>query len=179
MKLDELMENFIQEYLDKNKIDLDDWSINQSTQKGFGDYSSNVALKLTKLLKKSPLEIAEEIAHHNNINKEVFDLSASKPGFVNFHISNKYYIGILDKILEQKKNFGKHKKNGQKGKLSQILKLLETKLENKNFFKPPEKRSAMIKNINNLFYRMEPNDKELRILGSLIGSLSKNKKKHN
>ena len=34
----------------------------------------------------------------------------------------------------------------------------------------------MIKNINNLFYRMEPNDKELRILGSLIGSLSKKKK---
>ena len=52
-------------------------------------------------------------------------------------------------------------------------------LKKKNFFKPPEKRSSMIKNINNLFYRMEPNDKELRILGSLIGSLSKNKKKHN
>ena len=71
------------------------------------------------------------------------------------------------------------KKIGQKGKLSQILKLLETNLEKKNFFKPPEKRTAMIKNINNLFYRLEPNDKELRILGSLIGSLSKNKKKHN
>ena len=37
----------------------------------------------------------------------------------------------------------------------------------------------MIKNINNLFYRMEPDDKELRILGSLIGSLSKYKKKLN
>ena len=68
---------------------------------------------------------------------------------------------------------------GQKGKLSSILKLLKDNLEKKNFFKPTEKRSSMIKNINNLFYRMEPNDKELRILGSLIGSLSKNKKKHN
>ena len=57
MKLNELMKNFIQDYLDKNKIDFDDWNINPSTQKGFGDYSSNVALKLTKLLKKSPLEI--------------------------------------------------------------------------------------------------------------------------
>ena len=68
---------------------------------------------------------------------------------------------------------------GKKGKLSSILKLLKNNLEKKNFFKPAEKRSSMIKNINNLFYRMEPNDKELRILGSLIGSLSKNKKKHN
>ncbi len=72
-----------------------------------------------------------------------------------------------------------NKNIGQKGKLSQIIKLLVTKLEQKNFFKPPEKRSSMIKNINNLFYRMEPDDKELRILGSLIGSLSKNKKKLN
>ena len=72
-----------------------------------------------------------------------------------------------------------NKNIGQKGKLSQIIKLLVTKLEQKNFFKPSEKRSSMIKNINNLFYRMEPDDKELRILGSLIGSLSKNKKKLN
>ena len=72
-----------------------------------------------------------------------------------------------------------NKEIGQKGKLSAILNLLRINLDKKNFFKPPEKRSSMITNINNLFYRMEPNDKELRILGSLIGSLSKNKKKHN
>ena len=40
---------------------------------------------------------------------------------------------------------------GQKGKLSSILKLLHSKLDKKNFFNPPEKRSSMIKNINNLF----------------------------
>ena len=72
-----------------------------------------------------------------------------------------------------------NKEIGQKGKISKILNLLMINLDRKNFFNPPEKRSSMIKNINNLFYRMEPNDKELRILGSLIGFLSKNKKKHN
>ena len=72
-----------------------------------------------------------------------------------------------------------NKEIGQKGKISKILNLLMINLDRKNFFNPPEKRSSMIKNINNLFYRMEPNDKELRILASLIGSLSKNKKKHN
>tara|TARA_B100000579_G_scaffold431758_1_gene447362 strand:+ start:1222 stop:1950 length:729 start_codon:yes stop_codon:yes gene_type:complete len=72
-----------------------------------------------------------------------------------------------------------NKEIGRKGKISKLLNLLTTNLDRKNFFNPPEKRSSMIKNINNLFYRMEPNDKELRILGSLIGSLSKNKKKHN
>tara|TARA_B100000963_G_scaffold353040_1_gene367131 strand:+ start:13642 stop:14370 length:729 start_codon:yes stop_codon:yes gene_type:complete len=72
-----------------------------------------------------------------------------------------------------------NKEIGRKGKISKLLNLLTTNLDRKNFFNPPEKRSSMIKNINNLFYRMEPNDKELRILASLIGSLSKNKKKHN
>jgi arginyl-tRNA synthetase len=114
MRLNELMKNFIQDYLDKNKIDFNDWNINPTTQKGFGDYSSNIALKLAKLLKKSPLEIAEEIAHHSNKDKEVFDLSASKPGFVNFHISSKYYIEILNQILDKKNFFGKHKKLDQK-----------------------------------------------------------------
>ena len=32
----------------------------------------------------------------------------------------------------------------------------------------------MIVNINNLIYRLEPNDKELRILASIVSSLSKN-----
>ena len=31
----------------------------------------------------------------------------------------------------------------------------------------------MIVNINNLIYRLEPNDKELRILASIISSLGK------
>ena len=66
------------------------------------------------------------------------------------------------------------KKNlGKKGKLSETIKLLLQKLEKRNFFKPLEKRKSMITNINNLFYRMEPSDKEISILSSLIGSLSK------
>jgi len=71
------------------------------------------------------------------------------------------------------------KEIGKKGKLTQLLDLLKSNLDKKNFFKPLEKRNSMITNINNLFYRMEPNNKELRILASLIASLSKNKKKLN
>ena len=44
------------------------------------------------------------------------------------------------------------KEIGQKGKLSAIHNLLRINLDKKNFFKPPEKRSSMITNINNLFY---------------------------
>ena len=60
-----------------------------------------------------------------------------------------------------------------KSKISFVLKHLVNLLEKKDFFVPIEKKHSMLLNINNLIYRLEPNDKELRILASIISSLSK------
>ena len=110
MKLKKLMHDFLQDYLDQNKIEFSEWSVNVNNQEGFGDYSSNIALKLAKILKKAPIEIAENIAIHPNASENVFTLSASQPGFVNFHISNDYYLKILEQIISESENFGKKKK---------------------------------------------------------------------
>ena len=110
MKLKKLMHDFLQDYLDQNKIEFSEWSINVNNQEGFGDYSSNIALKLAKILKKAPIEIAENIAIHPNASENVFTLSASQPGFLNFHISNDYYLTILKQIINESENFGKKKK---------------------------------------------------------------------
>jgi arginyl-tRNA synthetase len=110
MKLKKLMHDFLQDYLDQNKIEFSEWSVNVNNQEGFGDYSSNIALKLAKILKKVPIEIAENIAIHPNASEDVFTLSASQPGFVNFHISDDYYLKILKKIINESENFGKKKK---------------------------------------------------------------------
>jgi len=110
MKLKKMMNGFLQDFLTKNNIEFEDWSINVNNQDGFGDYSSNIALKLAKKLKKAPIEIANNIAEHKNHNSDIFKISASTPGFINFHISNNYYLGILNQILKDAKNFGKKKK---------------------------------------------------------------------
>ena len=110
MKLKKLMHDFLQDYLDQNKIEFSEWSVNVNNQEGFGDYSSNIALKLAKILKKAPIEIAENIAIHPNASENVFTLSASQPGFVNFHISDDYYLKILKQIINESENFGKKKK---------------------------------------------------------------------
>ena len=60
-----------------------------------------------------------------------------------------------------------------KSKISSVLKHLVNLLDKKDFFIPIEKKHSMLLNINNLIYRLEPNDKELRILASIISSLSK------
>ena len=71
-----------------------------------------------------------------------------------------------------KKNSSKIKISS-KSNISSVLKHLVHLLEKKDFFVPIEKKHSMLLNINNLIYRLEPNDKELRILASIISSLSK------
>ena len=109
MKLKQLMNDFLRDYLKENDIKFEDWSINVSNQDSFGDYSSNIALKLTKQLEKSPIKIANSIANHKNNSSKIFTISASKPGFINFHISNDYYLKVLDQILKEGENFGRKK----------------------------------------------------------------------
>ena len=60
-----------------------------------------------------------------------------------------------------------------KSKIMSVVKHLLKLLDEKNFFLPKEKKHSMILNIHNLIYRLEPNDKELRILASIISSLNK------
>ena len=72
--------------------------------------------------------------------------------------------------------FAKTEKNlkiSGKSKVISLVNHLIRLLENKNFFNQTEKKQSMILNINNLIYRMEPNDKELRILASIISCLTK------
>jgi tRNA/rRNA methyltransferase len=64
-------------------------------------------------------------------------------------------------------------KISSKSKINSLIKHLLNLLNQKEFFLPREKKQSMILNINNLIYRLEPNDKELRILASIISSLYK------
>ena len=70
-------------------------------------------------------------------------------------------------------------KVASKKNMGQLINHLKKLLDEKNFFTPIEKRHAMMVNINNLFYRFEPSDKELRILASIISTLAKKNSKLN
>ena len=64
-------------------------------------------------------------------------------------------------------------KVSSKSKINSLIKHLLRLLDEKEFFLPKEKKHSMLLNINNLIYRLEPNDKELRILASIISNLGK------
>lgn len=64
----------------------------------FGDYSSNIALKLTKELKKNPYDIAQEIVKNLEQDKNIEKVTVVKPGFINFTISPHFYLSSLDSL---------------------------------------------------------------------------------
>ena len=73
----------------------------------FGDLSTNLALSLSKDLKENPIEIGNAIIDKLSLDNELIEeVTVSKPGFINFKISNKYYNKILNEILENDK-YGK------------------------------------------------------------------------
>lgn len=83
-------------------------------EKRFGDFSTNIAMRLTRSLKKPPNDIAEAIAGRiNKIIKEnpegqtIHEIKIEKPGFINFYISPKTAVAALEEILGQKSKFGR------------------------------------------------------------------------
>ena len=65
-----------------------------------GDISTNVAMVLSKINKKSPLELAKQIADlikdsDNNID----EISIEKPGFINLKFKNEFWNGFILDVL--------------------------------------------------------------------------------
>ena len=101
------LESFISEYLKANNYEIKNWNVSANTKQGFGDYSSNIALILAKKIGQNPIKIAEKIVASHNKDESLFSVFATKPGFVNFHISIDYYLNILKNILDEGTDFGK------------------------------------------------------------------------
>ena len=95
----------IQNYLDKNNIDVDNISVEIPKAKENGDYSTNIAMKLTKILNKNPLEIANDII--KDINESWIEkVSVAGPGFINFYVKNDYLFENINKVIKEKENYG-------------------------------------------------------------------------
>jgi len=80
-------------------------------QKGHGDLSTNIAMLLTKELRKNPREIASEIIENLNYDKDVIEkVEIAGPGFINFIFSPIFLSKIIVEINEEKSAFGKTNK---------------------------------------------------------------------
>lgn len=76
--------------------------------KTHGDYSSNIAMQLTRLLKRNPREIATAII--DNIDTSIASIDKVEiagPGFINVFLQKAAMTSIIGEVLEEKDNYGK------------------------------------------------------------------------
>lgn len=75
--------------------------------KSHGDYSTNMAMQLTRILKNNPRKIAEElIAVLDKEQAAIESCEIAGPGFINFKIKNTSLAQIITKVLTEGDAFG-------------------------------------------------------------------------
>ena len=94
--------NFVEDY------EIDQITIEIPKEKSHGDYSTNIAMQLTRLLRKNPRMIAEELIEA--IDKEeanIDSIEIAGPGFINMFMKKDALTSIIKEVLEEKDDYGK------------------------------------------------------------------------
>lgn len=105
------MKTILKEEISKalNKMNVDaniDILIDIPQDKSHGDYSSNIAMQLTKVLKCNPNVIANNIK--DNINNELINkIEIAGPGFLNFYVKKDYLFDNINNVIKMNDDYGK------------------------------------------------------------------------
>ena len=74
------------------------------------DISTNVAMVLSKINNKSPLDLASFLAEKiKNEDKFIEDISVVKPGFINIKFKPIFWTNFIKEIIKNSKSFGTNK----------------------------------------------------------------------
>ncbi len=85
----------------------------------YGDYATNLAMTMAKVMKQSPMKIAESLVSRIPSGLSWLEkIEVVKPGFINFFLKDEALQDILPLIIDQKEGFGQSQWG--KGKKVQI-----------------------------------------------------------
>ncbi len=97
-------------------ITLDDIVIEIPKDKSHGDYATNVAMKLARILKKSPRDIAEALIAQMD-DPVIQRCELAGPGFINFTMNHSAMSTVIDSVLAEGDNYG-HNNSGKGVKIN-------------------------------------------------------------
>ena len=107
-----IIKDLIKDSLNKNfkgnDIPLKNIEVNLCKDQKFGDYSSNIAMKIASSFNEKPTAIAEKLVESLQENRKIKKVEVVKPGFINFFVSEDSKFSIVDKILKEKSDYGKN-----------------------------------------------------------------------
>ncbi len=89
--------------VDLTKVKIE---VKENKEKEFGDFSSNLALALSKLFSKPPRDIAEMLLKELGEKDFIDRMEIAGPGFINFFLSHASRTEVLKTINKEKNKFG-------------------------------------------------------------------------
>ena len=110
----------------KGKIDLpsnlDSVIVDIPPKNFLGDISCNVAMIISKINKKNPIDIANLISNEiKDQFDEVDEISVAKPGFLNLKFINSFWNQFLKEIIQNKNRYGIDNQNNKKNYLIEFV----------------------------------------------------------
>ena len=114
-KLKKIIRSSIKEggLIEEDLINTFEIEISQSTQSDHGDFSTNIALKISGKANIKPLKVAEIISRTIERPKWLTKIEVAPPGFINFFVDDRTKADLLTSILEQENNYGSFPTNSE------------------------------------------------------------------
>ncbi len=110
LAIDQLL---VEHSIEKLALDTETLNFEVSLEEKHGDFSTSCPMKLAKVLKKNPEEIAELIT--NKLNKANFEkINVIKPGYINVVLPFATKISEVKKIIRGNQKYGTKTSNGRK-----------------------------------------------------------------
>lgn len=89
------------------EAELLDFVIETPKDEKNGDFSTNVAMQLTRIMRQNPRKIAEAIVGGIDLPELIDHIDIAGPGFINFYLVNNWLHAILPAIQEEDGDYGK------------------------------------------------------------------------
>ncbi len=72
-----------------------------------GDFSSNIAMQLTRVLGDNPRNIASKLVDVISKNEKIEKVEIAGPGFINIYLKDEYVFSGIANIIKEEDNYGK------------------------------------------------------------------------
>ena len=104
-----LVKELLKDALKKLNLEFPgNFKLDVSLKPEFGDFSTNIAILLSKSEKKDPHQIALKIVSELNKFKEIDRVEIAGPGFINIFLTPETYFLEIQQILKEGKEYGKN-----------------------------------------------------------------------
>ena len=121
-KIKTLVKNLNKQNLIEIPDSLNGINVDLPPEKFDCDISTNVAMVLSKSNKKSPIDLAKQLAELIKKNdSDISSIDVAKPGFINIKFNKSFWNNFLKEIIINQKEFGVNKKQKKKTYLVEFV----------------------------------------------------------